>query len=325
MAPNLAAAHHAQIRDMIDYGVFHDTEIAEAVECSRNAVGAIHANLQCFGKTNAPRNISGPRRSITPSMREALLDLLRVKPDRYLHELVVFLWDAFNLLTSTSTISRELKSTGWSKKKARQEAKQRNPDLRDYYLHDISSYEPGQLVFVDESGCDKRCGFRRTGWSPLGVTPVQITRFHRGQRYQILPAYTLDGILLSRIFQGSTDSSVFECFIEQLLTVCSPWPKRYSVLVMDNASFHHSERIKKMCSDAGVKLVYLPPYSPDLNPIEEFFAELKTFIKRNWVLYDGNPDQDFPVFLHWCVDVVGGKKKSAKGHFRHAGLSVEDR
>jgi Transposase and inactivated derivatives len=44
---------------------------------------------------------------------------------------------------------------------------------------------------------------------------------------------------------------------------------------MDNASFHHSGQIETMCSEAGVKLVYLPPYSPDLNPIEEFFAELK--------------------------------------------------
>lgn len=49
---------------------------------------------------------------------------------------------------------------------------------------------------------------------------------------------------------------------------------------MDNASFHRSQRVKQLCEDTGVKLLYLPPYSPDLNPIEEFFAELKTFIKR---------------------------------------------
>ena len=122
MAPNLAASQHGQIRDMIVYGAFYDTDIAEAVECSRNAVGAIRSNLQCFGRTNAPRNVSGPRRSITPSMREAILDLLLLKPEQYLDELVVFLWDEFEVLVSKSTISRELKSVGWSKKKARQEA-----------------------------------------------------------------------------------------------------------------------------------------------------------------------------------------------------------
>ena len=93
---------------------------------------------------------------------------------------------------------------------------------------------------------------------------------------------------------------------------------------MDNASFHHSERIEQLCSEAGVKLVYLPPYSPDLNPIEEFFAELKAFIRRNWQSYEENPDQGFDSFLEWCVDVVGVRGKSAEGHFRHSGLTLEE-
>jgi len=79
-----------------------------------------------------------------------------------------------------------------------------------------------------------------------------------------------------------------------------------------------------MCNEAGVKLVYLPPYSPDLNPIEEFFAELKAFIKRNWKVFEDNPEQGFSAFLGWCVDVVGAKESSAKGHFRHAGLTIEE-
>jgi transposase len=53
------------------------------------------------------------------------------------------------------------------------------------------------------------------------------------------------------------------------------------VLVMDNASFHHTKQIKQMCYDTSLKLVYLLPYSPNLNPIKEFFAELKAFIKRS--------------------------------------------
>jgi transposase len=61
------------------------------------------------------------------------------------------------------------------------------------------------------------------------------------------------------------------------------------VLVIDNAAFHHSDRIKTLCADAGVKLLYLPPYSPDFNPIEEFFAELKAYIKKAWSVYEENP------------------------------------
>jgi len=140
------------------------------------------------------------------------------------------------------------------------------------------------------------------------VTPVQVARLHRDQRYQILPAYAQDGVVLARIFQGSTDTTVFGDFIEQLLHHCGRWPEPKSVLVMDNASFHHSDTIERLCTEAGVKLLYLPPYSPDLNPIEEFFAELKKFIKRNWQRFTDLPQQIFGTFLEWCVDTVGAKK-----------------
>jgi hypothetical protein len=170
-------------------------------------------------------------------MLEALCDYLLEKPTLYLDEMAVFLWDEFDIHVTISSISRALSSIGWSKKIARQKAKERNQDLRDEYINYISDFHSDQLVFVDESGCDKRVGFRRTGWSPLGVAPIQICKFHRDRRYQILPAYAQDGIVLSRVFQGSTDATMFEDFIEQLLQHCGKWPEPKSVLVMDNASF----------------------------------------------------------------------------------------
>jgi transposase len=100
---------------------------------------------------------------------------------------------------------------------------------------------------------------------------------------------------------------VFEDFIEQLLHHYRPYPELNSVLIMDNASFHHGERIEQLCREAGVKLLYLPRYSPDLNPIEEFFAELKAFIKKQWHEYEGHPQSDLGAFLEWCVDMVGGR------------------
>ncbi|KAJ5359791.1 hypothetical protein N7517_008982 [Penicillium concentricum] len=134
----------------------------------------------------------------------------------------------------------------------RYKAEERNQDSRDEYAHYISKFQTLKLVFVDESGCDKRVGFRRTGWSPLGVAPIQILKFHRDKRYQILPAYARDAIVLSRIFQGSTDALVSEDFNEQLLQHCGKWPGPKSVLVMDNASVHHSDHIYNICVNAGV-------------------------------------------------------------------------
>jgi hypothetical protein len=112
-------------------------------------------------------------------MRHALCEHLLEKPGQYLDEMVLFLWDEFEVSVSTSAVSRALKSIGWSKKTCRRIAKGRNPDLRDFYMYKLSAYSSYQLVYIDESGCDKRIGFRRTGWSPLGTTPVQVARYRR--------------------------------------------------------------------------------------------------------------------------------------------------
>lgn len=79
-----------------------------------------------------------------------------------------------------------------------------------------------------------------------------------------------------------------------------------------------------MCEDAGVKLVYLPTLFSGLESDRGIFAELKAFIKRNLGYFEANPDQGFDVFLSWCIDTVGAKEESAKGHFRHAGLKIEE-
>lgn len=189
---------------------------------------------------------------------------------------------------------------------AKKIAAARNSALRCYYQYQISGFKACQFVFLDESGTDRRIGFRKTAWSPLGVAPIQRQSLHRGQRWQILPAYTLEGILACDVYQGTTDLSSFESFLEfKVLPKCNPFPATNSVIVMDNASFHHSDRIRQMCADAGVKLVFLSPYSPDFNPIEEFFSELKAFIRRNWALYVKMTDrshESFAEYLRFAID-----------------------
>jgi Winged helix-turn helix len=111
MAPNLPRWKHDQIYGMVRAG-FPDAAIKDAVKCSRNTLGRIRSNLDKYGST-------------TPSMRDAVREYLRIWPDRYLDQLVVYLADEFDTLVSVSTISRELKRMGLSKKRIRQIAQQR--------------------------------------------------------------------------------------------------------------------------------------------------------------------------------------------------------
>ncbi|SPJ84210.1 uncharacterized protein FTOL_10727 [Fusarium torulosum] len=212
----------------------------------------------------------------------------------YRDEVLEFVEKEFETTIPASNIGRSLSSARWTRKTAQRVAKGRNEDLRDYYLYKLTFYRSYQLVYADES------------------------------RYQILPAYTQEGILHYDIFPGNTDSAKFEEFIEQLLYHCGKWPEPNSVLVMDNASLHRSPVIGQMCKDAGVKLLYLSPCSPDFNPIEEFFAELKPFIRRHWHENEHFIQIDSASYLEWCVNRVGSRQESAEGHFCHTGVEVEE-
>ena len=157
---------------------------------------------------------------ITSPMQKALCDILIERSYLYRCEMADFLYRRFRKRISERSIGRTLRSIGWTRTTIRRIAQQRDADLRDHYLHRISQDESHQLIFVDESGCDRRAGYRRWGWSPKGSSPVQITKFSRGKRWHILPAYAQDGIMLRRVYQGSTDSDLFEDFIAQLLHHC---------------------------------------------------------------------------------------------------------
>jgi transposase len=240
--------------------------------------------------------------------------------------MVTFLRKEFDGVEVTRfSIRRTLeKDAGWSKKVTQVIAKERNPDLRDAFMHDMSLLRSDQIVDIDESGVDYSIGTQKKGWAPKGRRPRQVKRFHRGRRFQILPAYTQDGIIHFMVYEGSTDTEMFEAFIETLLPYCGRWPEPKSVLVMDNASFHYSDNIQRMCDEAGVVLRYRPPYSPDLAPIEEFFGELKTYIRQVWDDQEDFIRADFGGFLEECITVVGGRKASARGHFRRVGFSIDE-
>ena len=88
------------------------------------------------------------------------------------------------------------------------------------------------------------------------------------------------------------------------------------MLIMDNCSILHTERVKQACDDAGVKIQYLPPYLPDFNPIEEFFSKMKSWMKRKYNFLDR---MSFKTFSEETIEACSGAQH-ARGHFEHAGV-----
>jgi transposase len=148
--------------------------------------------------------------------------------------------------------------------------------LRREHRKEVAAIEPGNLVFVDESGAN--LSFCRL-WAraPRGLRAYGSAPQNWGENITILSALSLRGILGSMIVPGSTDSDVFLAYVEEVL-VPELWPG--AVVLMDNLSPHKSTGVRETIESVGARLLYLPPYSPDLNPIEKAWSKLKAYLRQ---------------------------------------------
>ena len=132
------------------------------------------------------------------------------------------------------------------------------------------------VYFLDESGVDHRlCRLRAR--APRGEKVYMEVNGARRGRTSIISASRGGRLVCPLVFEGHCDRPVVEAYFAQVLLPSIP---AGSVAVLDNASFHHSPSLLALVEAAGCSLLFLPTYSPDLNPIEHIWAALKTSIRR---------------------------------------------
>ncbi|KAF7314744.1 DDE family endonuclease [Mycena kentingensis (nom. inval.)] len=228
------------------------------------------------------RSRAGRTRHLTTMEVAFLHGCLDLNCDRYLDELQHDLEERCQRVVSLSTIWRALKRSGYTMMKLTRTAIERNALKRARFkLHTSLTYLPYQLVFVDESSCDRRTTYRGKAWAIKGSRAVRKAFFIRGQRWSDLPAISLDGILWVSIVEGSFTTEKFEDFIGALLDKMNPFPGPNSVIVMDNCRIHKADSIRDMIEARGMRCEFLPPYSPDFNPMEPGFSKMKAYIRRH--------------------------------------------
>jgi hypothetical protein len=143
------------------------SQMGKAVECGKRSVINISNNLHRFRNVRGPQTTVSPRQSVNPPMLQALCDHLLRKPRLYVDEVAIFLKDEFCVQVTNLSVKprRSLRLVG--RRRWLNRAKEQNAGPRDFYLHNLSDFQLYRFVYVDGAGCDKRIGFRRTGWSPL--------------------------------------------------------------------------------------------------------------------------------------------------------------
>ena len=211
-----------------------------------------------------------------------ILNLVVDNPGMYLDEVQKQLETTLMLEVSLSTICRFLCDSGFTRKKLQKVALQQDKFLREQYISDVSVYSKDMLVFVDETGADKRNTLRKYGYSLRGKTPRSYELLVRGERVSAVACMSSAGLLDVKTVRETTNGDTFYDFVQtHLLPHLMPFDGRnpHSVVVMDNCSIHHVQEVVTSIQDVGALVHFLAPYSPDFNPIEELFAKVKVELK----------------------------------------------
>ncbi|KAE8231477.1 hypothetical protein CF326_g3506 [Tilletia indica] len=242
-------------------------------------------------RSEVKRKSTGRPRLLPYSIAEFLHELILRRPALYLDELRSILRRITGRSISLSTVHRYLLRGGITLKRAHRIAQERSARKRAAYEIKIGQYEPSQLVFSDETSYDARDSVRVRARSKRSRNAVLPRPYTRGKRLSCIAALGINGCFASRAVQGSFNEHLFYTYLKNdLLPYMTPFPGPRSVLVLDNASIHHSHRIRILVEDIfNCKLEFLPPYSPDFNPIERAFSKIKASLRRrNAAVVDPN-------------------------------------
>jgi transposase len=239
----------------------------------------------------------------TPEDTEALRGIVDEHPDLYLDEYQNLFCAARGRFYSPATIWRHLfAEVGYSLKVTVLKARQRDEVERRQYQECLEALVcfPEQLIYLDETAKGPNASRRKRSWAPHGEYPFRDAYFedHNAKRYSMIAACDVNGFIIETCetierehgandqdeTRGTVDRERFRLWVEvKLLPVLGDASRMEdrSIVVMDNASIHHSDEIHELIESTGARVVYLPPYSPDLSPIEFMFGHYKAYLKRH--------------------------------------------
>jgi transposase len=227
----------------------------------------------------SPTSQRGRVRSPLHAHRAWLLDQVATTPGLTLSELRDRLLADRGLSAGIAAIWSFFRREGISFKKkllpseqARRDVARRRASWRRYQ----GRISADRLVFIDETWV-KTNMVRTHGWGRKGERVRGHAPFGHWRTMTFLAALRCDRIDAPYVLDGPINGATFAAWVEQLLV---PTLKKGDVVVMDNLGSHKGKAVRRAIRKAGAHLLFLPPYSPDLNPIEQVFAKLKTLLRK---------------------------------------------
>jgi transposase len=192
-------------------------------------------------------------------------------------------------------------------------ASERDEGARALWRWLVSHVDVRRLVFVDESGTHISMDRLRSR-APRGLRAYAKVPKNRGKNLTLIASMSLHGMGASMCVEGATDAAAFEVYIEHFL---APSLTEGQVVVMDNLGAHRPKRIRELIEARGAELVFVPSYSPDLNPIEQAFSKIKNILRK----LGGRTHEALLEAMEEALSKV--TPGDAAGWFDHCGYEVE--
>jgi transposase len=185
--------------------------------------------------------------------------------------------------------------------------------LRYEFRHWLDTIDIKNLVFIDETGINLAMT-RHYGRGEGGIRVYDDRPGNKGKNITLIGAMTDEGLIATMTFCGSLNSDSFLVFIEQILL-----PQLWigAILVMDNLPVHYAQTAKSLIESVGAKVKFLPPYSPDLSPIELCWSKLKQIIRSAKAHTSEALDEVITMAVNAITD------ENALNWFNHCGLFFE--
>lgn len=183
----------------------------------------------------------------------------------------------------------------------------------EQFQQEIKSIDPERLKFIDEAGA--HIAMTRTqGRAPRGERVYDRVPRNRGRVTTMLGVLSLLGMEGLMTVEGGTTKTVFGQFVG---TCVLPLVKPGDVVVMDNLAAHKAKEVNKAIEKAGARVLFLPPYSPELNPIEEAWSKMKSILRA----LGTRTKEELTKAIQYAADCIN--QGDALGWFRHCGYEAQ--
>ncbi|MFZ3178764.1 MAG: IS630 family transposase [Methylocystis silviterrae] len=221
-----------------------------------------------------------PRRSKLDPHRDYLLGLIKATPDLTISELLERLLAERGVKASRATLWTFLDRCGLTfKKKTAHASEQNRPDIvkrREDWFDDQLDLDPEKLVFIDETWATTNMA-RKSGRAPRGERLRASVPHGHWKTTTFVAGLRRTGLTAPFVLDGPINGLWFQAYVDQVLV---PTLRKGDIVVMDNLGSHKGAGVRKAIEAAGATLLYLPPYSPDFNPIEMAFSKLKALLRK---------------------------------------------